>query len=131
MIFDLVNRGPLSPSSLLRSLPTVFDIAAILTLGFVIVRQVVHESRTVEVVDARTSELKSYRIVTVLPRDAISAIRNPEFVEVAEAAQWMNGREQVIGLELGGEVRAYPINLLSRHEIVNDVVGGEPVAITW
>lgn len=130
-MFDLFTRGPLSMSSLLRSLPMVLGIAAILTLGFVVLRQVVHESRTVEVVDAGTGELKSYRIVTVLPRDAISAIRDPEFVQVAEAARWMNGREQVIGLDLGGEVRAYPINLLSRHEVVNDVVGGKPVAITW
>ena len=130
-MFELLSTGPLAPRSLLRSLPAVFGIAAILTLGFMLLRQVVHESRAVEVVDARTRELKSYRIVTVLPRDAISAIRDPEFVEVTEAARWMNGREQVIGLERGGEVRAYPINLLSRHEIVNDVVGGEPVAITW
>ena len=39
--------------------------------------------------------------------------------------------EQVQGLSVNGDNRAYPIRMLSRHEIVNDVVGGEPVAVTW
>jgi hypothetical protein len=71
-----------------------------------------------------------FRIVTVLPRDGIRAILEPGFVTPAEAAEWMRSREQVIGLEIGGEVKAYPINILSRHKIVNDVVGGTPVAVT-
>ena len=43
----------------------------------------------------------------------------------------MRPNEQVLGLSLNGEDRAYPITTLSRHEIVNDVVGGVPVAVTW
>ncbi|GAB4417548.1 MAG: DUF3179 domain-containing protein [Anaerolineales bacterium] len=39
--------------------------------------------------------------------------------------------ELVIGLAINGQARAYPIRLLSLHEIVNDVVGGQPVAVTW
>ncbi len=39
--------------------------------------------------------------------------------------------EFVIGLDLGGETRAYPVNILSRHEIVNDEVGGTPVTVTF
>jgi hypothetical protein len=45
-------------------------------------------------------------------------------------AEWRDD-EDVIGLEFNGDARAYPIRLLSLHEIVNDTVGGEPVAITW
>ena len=67
----------------------------------------------------------------MLPGDGIRAITDPNFVPVEEASQWMRGGEQVIGLEMGGEVKAYPINILSRHEIVNDVLGGTPVAVTW
>jgi len=37
----------------------------------------------------------------------------------------------VIGLSINGDHRAYPINILSTHEIVNDVVGGQLVAVTW
>ena len=44
---------------------------------------------------------------------------------------WMEAGEQVLGLSVNGEHRAYPIPMLSRHEIVNDVVGGVPVAVTW
>ena len=43
----------------------------------------------------------------------------------------MRDGEQVIGLDIGGQVKAYPINILSRHEIVNDVVGVTPLAVTW
>ncbi len=43
----------------------------------------------------------------------------------------MTPTELVLGLSIDGDHRAYPLNLLSRHEIVNDTVGGEPVAVTW
>ncbi|MFQ5342261.1 MAG: DUF3179 domain-containing protein [Anaerolineae bacterium] len=68
---------------------------------------------------------------TVIPRDAIPAIIDPQFDGVAAARAYMRPDEQIVGLVLNGDIRAYPINILSRHEIVNDVVGGEPVAITW
>lgn len=69
-------------------------------------------------------------LVTLLPRDAIPAIDDPQF-ETAVQAQRMTPGERVIALEINGDARAYPINILSSHEIVNDVVGGQPVAITW
>lgn len=65
------------------------------------------------------------------PRDGIPAIDNPRFVTVAEADAWLRPQEPVILLELAGEVRAYPLQILIWHEIINDVVGGIPVAITW
>jgi hypothetical protein len=43
----------------------------------------------------------------------------------------MDDEEQVLGLSINGEHRAYPIKMLSRHEIVNNVVGDEAVAVTW
>ena len=72
-----------------------------------------------------------YDIMTVLGYDAIPAILEPEFAGVDEAQEWMAPGEQVIGLSIGGDHRAYSIPLLSRHEIVNDTVGGKPVAVTW
>ena len=73
----------------------------------------------------------SYDIITVLGYDAIPAILNPEIVSAEEAAERMSPSEQVIGLSINGEHRAYSIPMLSRHEIVNDTVGGKPVAVTW
>ena len=70
-------------------------------------------------------------VVTVLAKDAIPAIRSPEFVDAAGAEEWMNADEPIIGVEIDGDARAYPVAMLSRHEIVNDTVGGVPIAATW
>jgi hypothetical protein len=70
-------------------------------------------------------------LVTLLGYDGIPAILDPKFVTAARAAKWMDADEQVLGLSINGDHRAYSINMLSRHEIVNDVVGGVPVAVTW
>ena len=71
------------------------------------------------------------RIITVLGKDAIPAILDPQFISAAEAVSQMQPSERVLGVSINGEHRAYPLNLLSRHEIVNDTVGGKPVAVTW
>ncbi len=70
-------------------------------------------------------------IITVLARDSIRSIDDPQFEPASAAAAGIDPDERVIGLVINGEARAYPIPILSAHEIVNDVVGGEPVAITW
>ncbi len=70
-------------------------------------------------------------VVTVLEKDAIPAIRSPEFVDVDAAESWMNPDEPIISVEIDGDARAYPTAMLSRHEIVNDTVGGAPIAVTW
>jgi hypothetical protein len=75
-------------------------------------------------------------VVTLLPPDAIPAIlpdRVPEImVPAADAdAAGIEGGVQVIGVSINGESRAYPIPFLSRHEIVNDTVGGRHIAATW
>ncbi len=65
------------------------------------------------------------------PKDGIPAIDRPRF-ETAEAADaWLEEREPVIVLAIGEDVRAYPLRILIRHEIVNDIVGGRPVAVTY
>ena len=80
---------------------------------------------------ARTGAGRSVHLVTLLGFDAIPAISNPQFVTAIEAEDWMEPTEQVLGLSINGDHRAYSIRMLSRHEIVNDVVGGVPVAVTW
>lgn len=71
------------------------------------------------------------RIHVVLPRDAIPAIDNPEFEPVERARRMMDDREIVIGLVGEREQRAYSTWQLDRHEIVNDVFEGKPIAVTW
>ena len=65
------------------------------------------------------------------PKDGIPALTDPAFKPVAEEER-LQPREPVITLEIDGEVpRAYPIRYLTWHEIVNDEVGGIPVAVTF
>jgi len=66
------------------------------------------------------------------PPDGIPSIDNPKFTNAANATSWLsNDYDSVIGLSLNGDVRAYPLRILVWHEIVNDFVGGVPVAITY
>ena len=71
------------------------------------------------------------KIITILGKDGIPAILDPQFLSPENASAQMQANERVIGLSIDGDHRAYPLNMLSRHEIVNDTVGGVPVAVTW
>ena len=64
------------------------------------------------------------------PRDGIPALFNPVMVSAAEA-DFLSGSDRVLGLEIGGEATAFPIRILSWHELVNSVVGGEPILVSW
>ncbi len=90
-------------------------------------------------IDSEMSEMaeRQLEIITLLPFDAIPAIFNPSFVSADEASDPERGsdryrpEEKVLGIEINGDVRAYSVPMLSRHEVVNDVVGGVPVVVTW
>ena len=64
------------------------------------------------------------------PRDGIPAIDAPRFV-VAKDASFMQPDDRLLALSINGENKAYPIKILNWHEIVNDQLGGEAVAVTW
>lgn len=70
-------------------------------------------------------------LVEVLSPDRIPSIDDPKFVAPEEASRWLADREPVVALTLGGEARAYPAQILTWHEIVNDVVAGKAVAVTY
>jgi hypothetical protein len=65
------------------------------------------------------------------PKDGIPAIDDPQFVSLYEAETWLDDREPVIFVQIGEDARAYPIQILTWHEIVNDTVGGMPLAVTY
>ena len=77
------------------------------------------------------TEERDLKIVTLLPFDAIPAILEPEFTSAEEADSELEPQNLVLGLSINGDHRAYSIPTLSSHEIVNDTVGGKPVAVTW
>ncbi len=64
------------------------------------------------------------------PPDGIPAINAPRF-EQADQVDWLEDDEAVLSLTVSGETRAYPLRVMTWHEIVNDVVGGTPVAVTY
>ena len=70
-------------------------------------------------------------IVTLLPRDGIPAIDDPQFMSATEADEEYAPDELVIGVNYEGDARAYSIPFLSGREIVNDTVGGREIAVTW
>jgi hypothetical protein len=65
------------------------------------------------------------------PRDGIRSIDDPAFIPIEDASVWLAGNEPVIALEINGDARAYPLQILIWHEIVNDVVGEVPVIVTF
>ena len=70
-------------------------------------------------------------IIVAVPRDGIAAITQPTFVSAVDASAWVADEEPVIAFEHNGEVRAYPLQVLIWHEVVNDIVGGEPILVTY
>lgn len=98
-------------------------------------------------------EEQELKIVTLLPFDSIPAVLAPEFISAEEAdaklADLLEQRTRgnsdealpivgndpddalVLGLSINGDSRAYYVPSLSAVEIVNDTVGGQPLAVTW
>ena len=65
------------------------------------------------------------------PRDGIPPLDHPAFTTVAEADAWLDSLEPVVFFQNGGDARAYPLQIMTWHEIVNDEAGGTPVCVTF
>ena len=91
-------------------------------------QEAVEDRRESETIEIGGREIE---IITRLSPDMISSINEPVFISKEEADLQMDDESVVIGLSIGDDHRAYGVVLLSAHEIVNDVVGGKPVAVTW
>jgi len=65
------------------------------------------------------------------PKDGIPAVDDPKFVPVEDAGEWLDPLEPVLLIQVGEEARAYPVQILMYHEIVNDLVGDLPVTVTF
>ncbi len=65
------------------------------------------------------------------PKDGIPAIDDPAFVSVEGADGWLGEKEGVVVYKVGDDVRAYPLQILMWHELVNDQFGNRPVTISY
>ena len=64
-------------------------------------------------------------------KDGIPSVSNPALESIASAAEWLSQRSPVIAVEIDGEARAYPLAILMWHEIANDEIAGQPIAVTF
>lgn len=65
------------------------------------------------------------------PQDGIPSIDNPKFVSIMEASKLLTDTDPGIALSMDGAARFYPFQILVWHEIVNDVINGKRVLITY
>jgi len=65
------------------------------------------------------------------PKDGIPSIDNPKYISLQEADEWIDDNELVMGIIYKGTKRVYPLQILVWHEIVNDVIEGDPILITY
>lgn len=65
------------------------------------------------------------------PKDGIPSIDDPKYVSVTEADGWIDDNELVLTISYKGVVRVYPLQIMVWHEIVNDVIAGDPILITY
>ncbi len=87
---------------------------------------------------ADTTVPKEY-VVRAMNRDGVRALVTPTMIDAAEVDRFNREErgkmlvpdDRVIGVEISGDARAYPLRLMRWHEVVNDVVGGEPIAVTY
>jgi hypothetical protein len=77
-------------------------------------------------------------IASGMPKDGLPALANPSVWNLGQAdaasatrAKFLVPNDRVIGLTIGGQARAYPLRLLVWHEVVNDTLGGVPIAVTY
>jgi hypothetical protein len=104
------------------SVPETNEIPSITTLEE---PQIAEEGETIN------KDYSDLEIITLLPKDAIPAIDDPQFLSPEEADEEYAPDELILGVEYNGDARAYSVNFLSRHEIVNDTVGGVKISVTW
>lgn len=89
-----------------------------------------------DLTDVRVPE---HLIIRAMPRDGVMVLTDPAIVDVAEVDRFNDEErgkmlvsdDRIIGVVIDGEARAYPLRLMRWHEVVNDVVGGKPIAVTY
>lgn len=120
-----MRRNPVfSPSTISPSAAPVLCALVLLSLVTTVDGAGRPEPRVYGVIDGDT-------VYAVLPPNAIPAIRSPRFLPPGKGDAQMEPEEPVMGVVIGGEARAYSLWQLDSHEIVDDVIAGTPIAVTW
>lgn len=125
---------------------TIIALVVIAGVAFLIIKFPISSERTKEIkelidgpppiveitTDYEGAKVDPAKLLRGCPRkDCIPSIDEPKFESAEEADEWLSDTDRVFGLVYEGEVRAYPQRILNWHEIVNDVVAGDPIAVTF
>jgi hypothetical protein len=78
-------------------------------------------------------------VASGLPKDGLRALNLPAFFRPEQVdsiakrthRKYLVSNDRVIGVTIGGKSRAYPVRVLNWHEVVNDTLGGRPIAVTY
>lgn len=64
-------------------------------------------------------------------REQFPALTDPAFVTAEKANAWLPDEARILGVQVNNQVKVYPIDLLIRHEVVNDTIAGHPIAACY
>jgi hypothetical protein len=103
----------------------------ILTIALVITHLVLNPITTVRAEEEKHTVPLDQIVSGGPPPDGIPSIDSPKFVSVSDGNKFLEDTDKVVGIKLNGDIRAYPLQILVWHEIVNDYVGDIPVAVTY
>jgi hypothetical protein len=65
------------------------------------------------------------------PRDGIPPLDTPRFLDVASGNRYLKPRQPILAMQVSGQARAYPLQIMIWHEIANDTLGGVPISVTY
>ena len=109
-------------------------LLTVLLFSFVLANAQFQNSKNLEFTwktDTLQKSVPLSEIQIVLPKGSFPTIDNPSFVSKSEGLEMFFSKEPVIALNINGEAKAYPLNILTMHEIANDEIGGEKVLVTY
>jgi len=81
--------------------------------------------------DTTKNNIDLAELMVVLPRGSFEVLNYPKFIGKEEGLKSFFAREPIMFLEINGSAKAYPLNMLSVHEIANDTLGGVPILATF
>lgn len=103
----------------------------LLTIALVITHLVLNPITTVRAEEEKHTVRLDQIVSGGPPPDGIPSIDSPKFISIDDGDKFLGDLDKVVGIKINGDIRAYPLQVLVWHEIVNDKVGGIPVAITY
>jgi hypothetical protein len=114
----------------------IIRIALLVGVGWWFAKDLVHAQLSVSLEWPNTNFEKTLVDLAEIqsggpPKDGIPPVDDPQFDSVGESNKWLNPREPVVVVSIDGETKAYPIQILTWHEIVNDSIAGVPISVTF